>query len=158
MRRRVAGALAADDGDTTFLLTGGGRRPGPPEAEVMAGLLAEAGVPADRMILETESRDTLESAVNCARLLAEQASPGDDLVVCTSGYHQPRCVLLLRMLGLPARAGRPLPDRPHMSLLRLAYATFREVPALGWDVLLFGVGLVTGRVRRVRLRPREMSM
>ena len=43
-----------------------------PEAEVLADLLVELGVPRDAIVLDTKSRNTRENAVNAAAIFAEK--------------------------------------------------------------------------------------
>ena len=105
------------------------------EAEMMRDLFLEAGIEADRIVMETQGRDTLESVRNCHDILSAR---GDyrRLICCTSSYHQPRCSLLLRLLGykvvVPPVSG---------ALGRLPRATYtrmvlKELVALPYDALL----------------------
>lgn len=101
----------------------------------MAALLRELGVPPDRLLLEETGTDTLSSARAVARLLRREriAAP---VFVASSLYHLPRCVLLLRLLGVPARAAVP-PAVPAASRWwRRCYWWLREVPALPYDAAL----------------------
>ncbi len=118
----VGGNLHAD---------GRGRPVRPSEASIMAGLLVGWGVPPGQVVLEETGRDTLSSARACARLLQGRAGP---VLVATSGYHLPRCLVLLRLAGVRARACRsPAPARRwrHRWFWRL-----REGLALPLDVVL----------------------
>ena len=74
----------------------------------MARLLAGLGVPEGQITLEETATDTLSSALACARLLAGQPDP---VRVASSGYHLPRCRLLLRMAGVHSTAC-PAPPPP----------------------------------------------
>ena len=97
----------------------------------MAALLEASGVPADRIIRDEASTDTLSSALAMARLLAGENGP----VRCaTSGYHLPRCLMLLRMAGVRATACPPPPPPPHAWYWRL-----REAAALPYDAVLMAV-------------------
>ncbi len=134
LRRRVEAALAHARrlSDPYFMPTGGlGRNP-PAEAEVMARLLREAGVPAARILPEPTARDTLASVHACAALMRSRA---DGVIwVATSDYHLPRCVVLLRLAGLSARACPP-PGSAH-GWWQAAYWWGREAVALPVDVAL----------------------
>ena len=139
LRHRVEAALAQARrlSDPCFMPTGGlGRNP-PAEAEVMARLLREAGVPAARILPEPTARDTLASVHACAALLRSRA---DGVVwVATSDYHLPRCVVLLRLAGLSARACPPPGPAPPESAhgrWQVAYRWGREAVALPVDVVL----------------------
>lgn len=153
LRRRVDGALAAalDDPAARFVVTGGEGHHAPAEAIVMADLLRAAGVPDAHIVIEPESRDTLESALRCARLIAAHWQPGSRVLSCSSPSHNPRCAALLRLLGIPAiRAAMPS-DRPHITLRRLIYQVVRESAALPFDVVLLVGMLIIGRARRAKL-------
>lgn len=116
-----------------YVVTGAQGRFGPPEAEVMADLLRQRGVPADNIILEPTGRNTLRSAIAVARLLRGHPGP---VYAATSGYHMPRCVLLLGMAGLDAHRSPP-PVGPASSRLgRRWWWRLREVPAIPLDALL----------------------
>lgn len=52
-----------------LLLSGGASGSGPSEAEVMARLAREAGVPHDALVLESDSRSTAGNASRSARIL-----------------------------------------------------------------------------------------
>ncbi len=150
LRRRVAGAARAGavNPDARFIVTGGVGRHEPAEALVMAELLRTNGVPDNCILVEPESRDTLESAIRCADLVARHWIPGSRVLSCSSPYHNVRCAVLLRALGIPAERA-PMPsDRPHVSARKLAYQLLRECAALPWDAaLVFGMRLA-GRARR----------
>ena len=126
--RRVEAALAFGAGHpgALYVPTGGLGAFPPAEAEVMAGLLRAAGVPAGRILAETTGTDTVSSVRAVRRLLRGCLHTGP-VVAASSAYHLPRCVLLLRLAGLKARACKPPPGPAHWRL------RLREVPALPWD-------------------------
>jgi hypothetical protein len=64
--------------------------------------------------------------------------------VASSLYHQPRCLLLMRLLGVSARAAVPpvVPAATHW--WRRCYWWLREVPAIPYDAAL----ALLRRVRR----------
>jgi uncharacterized SAM-binding protein YcdF (DUF218 family) len=137
MRRRVeaAAAFGRRHSNALFVPTGAAGRYGPPEAEVMARLLADLGIPPDRILPEPTGRDTLGSVRAVARLLRVRGQSGP-VYAATSAYHLPRCVLLLRLIGLPAHACPPPPFPAARSFVRRWYWRLREVPALPFDALL----------------------
>ena len=61
-----------------------------PEAQLIADLLIELGAPRSALILETESRNTRENAVNTAAIFKEHVWRTGLLV--TSGAHMPRAL------------------------------------------------------------------
>lgn len=106
LRRRVGHAVALHHADLAprLLMSGGGT---PPEAEAMATLAADAGVPRDRLLLEPRSRNTVENALFSLRLL----DPGLRLVVVSDAWHLPRALHVFRRLGADAHGSAP-PRRP----------------------------------------------
>ncbi len=83
------------------LLSGGLADPGPgaaSEAEELAVLLRRWGVPAERIAVETRSRNTHENAVESARLIAERG--WRRVLLVTSARHMPRALGCFRREGL----------------------------------------------------------
>ena len=68
------------------------------DAVVATRFFEAFGVPADRLIRETESRTTFENVENTKDLLA--ANGLDRCLLVTSAFHMPRSVGLFRKLGL----------------------------------------------------------
>lgn len=117
-----------------YLPTGAPGRHGEAESTVMARLLREGfGVPAGRIREEPTGTDTLSSARAVAAMLRGHAGP---VFAATSAYHLPRCVLLLRLAGLGARAVPP-PTAPAATAWRKRWWwRLREAPALPYDAIL----------------------
>lgn len=137
LHRRVeaAAAFGARFPAPLFVPTGGVGQHGPSEASVMAALLAEHGVPPPQLLLEETATDTLSSVRAVARLLRAHRVTAP-VFATTSAYHLPRCVLLLRLAGLPARAAPP-PRVPAASRAwQRWYWRLREVPAVPYDAAL----------------------
>lgn len=132
LRRRVeaAAVFGARLEAPIFVPTGAKGRFGAAESTVMAKLLGELGVPAARILEEPTGVDTLSSALACRKLLRGHAGP---VFAATSRFHLPRCLLLLRLLGLPAR---PVPiggSARGAGLLQRWYWRLREMPAIPYD-------------------------
>jgi uncharacterized SAM-binding protein YcdF (DUF218 family) len=111
----------------------------------MAGLLEGRGVPPSRILLEETGTDTLSSARAVEALLRSRGI-GAPVFAASSLYHLPRCLLLLRLLGVRAHAAVPpvVPAATHW--WRRCYWWLREVPAIPYDAVLVVVGrLWTGR-------------
>jgi uncharacterized SAM-binding protein YcdF (DUF218 family) len=108
--------------------TGAIGRHGPSEASLMRDLLLVWGVPETKITLEESGTDTLSSALACAALLS--AVPSQVIYAASSAYHLPRCLMLLRMAGAPAR--RCPPPRYRLE----PYWMLREAAALPWDAWL----------------------
>ncbi len=111
VRRLEAGAapvllLSGGKGGGTGGGTGGGR---PSEAEVMRDLAlaprvaagVAAGVAEARLVLETESRSTLENARCSARIM--RARGWTKALVVTDAVHLPRALMAFRALGIEAK-------------------------------------------------------
>lgn len=96
------------------------------EADAMAGVLIEEGVP-DRMILrERRSATTFENLAFACPMLAECAV--SEIVLVSDGYHLPRARMVARHLGLRATAA-PAPWSGRGPLTR-ARLIAREMLAL----------------------------
>ncbi|MGA3401543.1 MAG: YdcF family protein [Acetobacteraceae bacterium] len=137
LRRRVeaAATFGSRFAAPLFVPTGGVGRFGPSEASVMATLLVARGVLPGRILLEETGTDTFSSVRAVVRLLCAQgiAAP---VFAASSLYHVPRCVVLLRVLGVRARAAGP-PFVPAGSRwLTRCYWWLREAAALPYDAAL----------------------
>ncbi len=143
-RVEAAAAFGTRFAAPLFVPTGGVGRYGPSEASVMARLLQSHGIPSARILREETGTDTLSSARAVVRLLRTRRIVAPVFAV-SSLYHVPRCVVLLRILGVPARAAGP-PFVPAGSRwMTRGYWWLREAAALPYDAAL---GIV------VRLRDR----
>jgi uncharacterized SAM-binding protein YcdF (DUF218 family) len=134
LRRRVEAAarFGARLRDPLYIPTGAKGRFGPAESRVMADLLRSFGIAAEAIAEEPTGTDTLSSALACAALLKRLGHAGP-VHAATSRFHLPRCVLLLRIMGLPAR---PVPiggSAGAEGWARRWYWRLREVPAIPYD-------------------------
>ena len=148
LRRRVEAAahFGARRPDALYIPTGAKGRYGDAESTVMASLLRELGVPPGRIREEPTGTDTLSSVLACRALLAGLGHAGP-VHAATSRFHLPRCLLLLRLLGLPAR---PVPIGPSVGdrWYRRWYWRMREVPAIPYDAALTLWHRARGRLSR----------
>ena len=98
-----AAAEAYRKGLSTKIVVCGGRLPGHTvsEADVMARLLEENGVPAGAIIKENQSQDTMENMRFAARLLG--GAKGKCVLVVTSDYHLRRAVMTAKRVGFKAK-------------------------------------------------------
>jgi uncharacterized SAM-binding protein YcdF (DUF218 family) len=97
------------------LLSGGVSNPAPgepAESEQLAAMLREWGVPPERIVVETRSRNTRENAVESARVVADRG--WKRLLLVTSAMRMPRALGCFRRVGLSPdalpvdyRAGAP---------------------------------------------------
>lgn len=147
LRRRVAAALAAGAADprTLYIPTGAVGRHPPAEAEVMATLLRQSGIPAARILLELTGTDTL-SSVRAVRHQLLTLGRTEGVRVATSGYHLPRCLLLMRLAGLRATACPPPPGPAARRWYKRWHWRLREIPALPWDAALVLLLRALGRL------------
>lgn len=86
-----------------ILISGGsGRLLGEPEPE--ANLFKKAmvmmGVPDDAIIIENETRNTYESAVQVRRMLEDHGYQGSDCLLITSAFHMRRSLACYRKAGV----------------------------------------------------------
>lgn len=143
LRRRVDSAVrwARGDGDAMIIPTGGIGGEGPAEAEVMKGLLLDAGIDSRRIVVEPTGRDTLESIRLCHAIL-QQRGDCRTVVCCTSAYHQPRCAVLLRLLGYKVIMPRVANSLGRLQRRTYARLLLKEFVSLPYDAAIL---LVQGR-------------
>ena len=137
LRQRItsAAAWALEHPASIIMPTGAAGDNGPAEADVIKRALVKCGVRASRIVPEPNGRDTLESVRLCHQMI-ERRGDCARIVCCTSRYHQPRCALLLRLLGHKVILANASPARGRLSRLGLARLFLREFVALPYDMLL----------------------
>jgi uncharacterized SAM-binding protein YcdF (DUF218 family) len=147
LRRRVfaAARFGATLRAPLYLPTGARGRHGPPEAAVMAALLRRLGIAPERIVEERSGIDTL-SSVRAALLLLRARGIAAPVYAASSAYHLPRCVLLLRLAGLRARACPPHRAPAAQRLGQRWYWRLRELPAIPYDAALLLALRITGRL------------
>lgn len=100
--RTMEGIRLYDLLDDPWVIVSGGINPflggGMPESELMAGLLIDAGVPEDRIILETLSQSTREQASKLKPVLQEYEI--ERFVLVTSPIHTRRSMAVFEVEGL----------------------------------------------------------
>jgi uncharacterized SAM-binding protein YcdF (DUF218 family) len=137
-RVRRAARLYAEGEAGLIIPTGGiGEHP-PSEAEVMARILREEGVPADAVLLEDRALNTWDSARLVAMMVDKLGAKS--VVVVTDPLHCVRTVAAFERAGLTAWAepvyGSPMWRGRWLRRGQLA----REVGALAWYGIRYGVG------------------
>jgi uncharacterized SAM-binding protein YcdF (DUF218 family) len=102
---------------------------------VIAALLEARGVSPERILTEETGTDTWSSACAVTELLHAYRVDAP-VFVASSQYHLPRCLLLLNLLGVRARAAVPpvVPAATHW--WRRSYWWLREIPAIAYDAAL----------------------
>ena len=73
-----------------------------PEANFVAPLLEGLGIPGDRVMLESRSRNTAENAAFTKELV--KPKPGEVWLLVTSAQHMPRAIGCFRRVGFPVEA------------------------------------------------------
>ena len=137
-RVRRAARLYAE-GEAGLLIPTGGLGEHPPsEAEVMAGILREEGVPEDAVLLEDRALNTWDSARLVARMARKLGV--ESVVVVTDPLHCVRTVAAFEKAGLMAWA-EPVYSSPMWrgKWLRRGQLA-REMGALAWYRIRHGVG------------------
>jgi uncharacterized SAM-binding protein YcdF (DUF218 family) len=133
LRQRVARAveLWRAGGAPLLVLSGGGDRP-VAEAEIMRELALAAGVPAEAVLCEPASNNTVENAVNSARLLGERDITR--ILLVSDRTHLRRAALLFRLAGIEVVDRVGVPAR---SSARALAETVYELGALPRSLLRF---------------------
>jgi uncharacterized SAM-binding protein YcdF (DUF218 family) len=136
LRRRIGyGAKAAAAWrDAPILCSGGVGSAGPSEASIIKAGLVAFGVSPERLTLDEESLDTLQSVIAVARFIRRQRFDG--AVVCSDGYHIPRIRMMLAVLGVRSVAG---PTALGLQGTRLYYWVkmhLREALAIPYDLAI----------------------
>ena len=88
-----------------------------------------------RILLECEARDTLESVRLCTRILRRRPDVGR-VMVSTSSYHRLRCTLLFRLAGFDSTALPTASDRPYWAGASGCATSLKELMATPWDAAL----------------------
>ena len=135
LRRIGYGERAArDHPEAPVLCSGGVGRAGPSEASIMARVLIGRGLPAERLILDEDSFDTLQSVAAVTRL--SRTRGGARAIICSDDYHLPRIRMMLRVLGVPTSRG-PVPRGPGSgSIGHWSKMALREAAAIPYDLAI----------------------
>lgn len=127
-------AVARHVSDRRFIVTGGIRRYPPPEAEVMKQQLVAGGVAESDIYIEDTAKNTIQSAIQVARIIEEQSLADQPVYVITDTYHELRCRLLLYILGVRTRRAPLVSGLEAEGPLRWGWFYFREILALVKDL------------------------
>ncbi len=148
LKRRVAeGLRRLEAGAAPVLLLSGGKGGRvPAEAEAMRDLALAAGVAAGvsdaHLVLETESRSTLENARYSARIM--RARGWRRALVVTDAVHLPRALMAFRALGIEAKGAAVAGGARDEPLWSWPVHLAREALTFLW----YGVLIAAGRHRR----------
>jgi uncharacterized SAM-binding protein YcdF (DUF218 family) len=75
------------------------RKPFIKEAEVVRNYLLKIGIPSDDIVVESESKNTYQNAVNTGKILSRYNENGPHLLI-TSGYHMRRAMGCFNKAGI----------------------------------------------------------
>ena len=111
LRLDTAVRLWHEHTELIFIVTGGVSDPNEPsEAQVMATVLAEAGLPVEQIVIEDRALNTEENLAHSHELM-EEMGIGDSAWLVTSDYHMWRASKIARGVGLtaiPSAAATPV--------------------------------------------------
>ena len=137
-RVRHAARLYARGGVDRLVVTGGLGKYPPTEAEVMARILRESGVPEEAVLVEDEAESTWDSARLVATVLAKHRVR--EVLVVTDPLHCVRTAAAFERVGIIARP-EPVYSSPMWRDPWLRRGQFfRESGALVWYGVRHGVG------------------
>ncbi len=88
-----------------LLFTGGAVHNEHVEAQVMADLTVQLGVPAAAIAVEAQARDTFENARHCREMMQDRG--WRNAIVVTTPYHVRRASRIFRMAGVPHQMAWP---------------------------------------------------
>lgn len=139
LARRIRGgaALAVQHPQALVFCSGAVGRHGPSEASVMAAQLTAAGIDPARLVLDEDSRDTLQTAAAAARFVRAHGLAG--AIVCSDSYHLPRTRLILALLGIRTRSGAVTAGVAQMGWRAWVRMRLREMLAIPYDGVLAAV-------------------
>jgi uncharacterized SAM-binding protein YcdF (DUF218 family) len=134
MRRRTAeGVTLYKAGRAPRILMSGRGRKSVVEAEAMAALARDAGVPMQSIFLEDRSRSTMENASFSARIMRDRG--WRTALVVTDALHLPRALLAFRAAGVQARGSAAWPGWRREALLAWLAEAVYEAVALPWYLI-----------------------
>lgn len=100
----------------------------------MAERLTAMGLARDRLVLDEDSLDTLQTVVAATRFIRARRLPG--AIVCTDSYHAPRTRLIFAALGVSTLDGSVKAGPRQMGWPACIRMRLREIPAIPYDGLL----------------------
>lgn len=136
-RARTARDAFIERRATLIVACGGRAWSGRVEADVLAKMLEDGGVPAEAIVRERDSLDTHGNATHAARILAQRGFR--DTVVVTCSWHLPRAIALFERAGVGSVHGVGAPP-PDPNVLSLVWWASRERVSLWKERLRWRVG------------------
>ena len=100
----------------------------------MAERLVAHGLPAERLMLDEASLDTLQTVLAATRIMHARGLAG--AIVCTDSYHALRTRLIFAALGVRTLDGSVKAGPRQMGWPQWARMRLREIPAIPYDGVL----------------------
>lgn len=113
-----------------LLFTGGAVYNEHVEAQVMAALAVQLGIPAAAITAETRARDTVENAHYCRQIM--QAAGWQDAIVITTPYHVRRASRIFRLAGIPHQMAWPEGSYQTATWTQRLHALRYDLLGLAW--------------------------
>jgi uncharacterized SAM-binding protein YcdF (DUF218 family) len=137
-RRLDHGIAVFTDRNARHLVLSGGVVGAPPaEAEIMRELALSRGVPAGRIVVENQARNTFENALYTGLIMRERG--WRRVIVVTDAFHMPRALYVYRRLGLNV-SGEAVTGHPSGGLATRLRLYAREAVAFIHSAWLFRIG------------------
>lgn len=129
--RRVSSAVEAsgDHQNCLFFASGGAVKNSTCEALIITQLLSEWGIPRNRIIVDRESMNSIDTVASCKSLLRSR-NDISQVVVCTSSYHIPRCSTLMSIAGISHTNVSPPSELRVLGTTKFMKLVVREVLAM----------------------------
>lgn len=127
LRLDAAAQYLRQNPEAVLILTGGNPdETGRTEAALMRELLAERGVPEEKMLLEDKAETTIENFENTARML----DPASPVALISSDYHMDRSVRTAKDAGFTDVLRFPAPSDPRAYGTNLMLEVVMEINEL----------------------------
>ena len=126
-RLNAALEIARHHQEALVLVTGGAAKAGVTESEAMSRWLIARGLEENRILQESQSRHTVDNALNSSRIIDELAKSRDidSVILVSSASHYPRAAILFE-LALESFQSQDLPVLP------VAHDASQGPEALNW--------------------------
>ena len=116
--------LAAKYDYKRIIVSGGAVASKLTEAEIMQRYLVEHGIPAEKILLENRSRNTVHNAINSSILMQQHGL--NTCILVSNSFHIRRMQYILKQLGIPASY---YANRRLFSIMKQWKITFQEIRA-----------------------------
>lgn len=126
LRRTLAAVLLVKQGMANKIIASGGvGKYQPAEAIVMREIATREGINDADIIVDAKSTSTIETALNCSKILKELGYQRAWIV--TDKYHMSRCMLAFKVFGVHGKAAPPDNELSRSKFHKMTKARAREV-------------------------------